>query len=80
MENLEEPRLFTGVFVVMDFGVRGRRTDLGASGLLGSTASAATCWTQKVKDTDPGPAHENGEFADNEVASHPLIANLSQEI
>ena len=43
-------------------------------------ASAATCWTQKVEDTDPGPAHENGEFADNEVASHPLIANLSQEI
>ena len=33
-------QLVTGVFVVMDFGVRGRRTDRGAKGLLGSTAVA----------------------------------------
>ena len=43
-------------------------------------ASAATCWTQKVEDTGPGAAHGNGEVTDNEVASHPLIVNLSQEI
>ena len=43
-------------------------------------ASAATCWTQKVEDTYPGPAHENGDVVDSEVASHPLSANLSQEI
>ena len=33
-------QLVTGVFVVMDFGVSGRRTDHGAKGLLGSTAVA----------------------------------------
>ena len=33
-------QLVTGVFVVMDFGVRGRRTDRGAKGLLGCTAVA----------------------------------------
>ena len=38
------------------------------------------CWTQKVDDAGPGAAHGNGEVADNEVASHPLIANLFQEI
>ena len=38
------------------------------------------CWTQKVEDAGPGAAHGNGEVADNEVASHPLIANLFQEI
>ena len=43
-------------------------------------ASAATCWTQRVKDIYPEAAHGNGEVADNEVASHPLSANLSQEI
>ena len=43
-------------------------------------ASAATCSTQRVKDMCPGAAHGNGEVADNEVASHPLSANLSQEI
>ena len=43
-------------------------------------ASAATCSTQRVKDMCPGAAHGNGEVADNEVASHPLSANLFQEI
>ena len=40
----------------------------------------ATCSTQRVKDMCPGAAHGNGEVADNEVASHPLSANLSQKI
>ena len=43
-------------------------------------ASAATCSTQRVKDMCPGAAHGNGEVADNEVASHPLSANLAQKI
>ena len=43
-------------------------------------ASAATCWTQRVKNIYPEAAHGNGEVADNEVASHPQSANLSQEI
>ena len=33
-------------------------------------------WT----DICPGAAHGNGEVADNEVASHPLSANLAQKI
>ena len=39
-------------------------------------ASAATCWTQRVKDICPGAANGNGEVALKEVASKPLSANL----
>ena len=43
-------------------------------------ASAATCWTQRVKDICPGAAHGNGEVALKEVASKPLSANLCKQV
>ena len=43
-------------------------------------ASAATCWTQRVKDICPGAAHGNGEVALKEVASQPLSANLCKQV